>query len=325
MKRREFLFSATAIAAIPKRLMAQSAPKAARIGWLTAQNEASLTPYLVVMRKGFADLGYIEGRNLTIEYRYGNDVTERVPELAAELVKLPVDIIVAQGAAVSEISNLGLPTPVIYVLSADPVSAGLADSLARPRGNMTGLTFMAAELNGKRLQILSDIIPGLRRVAIVANSEHGGVHLERANSEEVGRQLGLTIQYYPTPTRDKLKDAFAAMAADPPQAISVFSDGFAVQNRQSIIDFASSQRAPVIPAWPIFARSGAICSYGPRLSESYRRLASYVDRLLKGARPADLPIEQPTTFETVINQRTAKAFGLAIPQSLLASADEVIE
>jgi putative ABC transport system substrate-binding protein len=313
------------MAAMPRSLAAQGAPKAARIGWLTAQQESSLTPNLAAMRAGFADLGYIEGRNFSIEYRYGNDVVERVPELAAELVKLPVDIIVAQGAAVSEVSKLGLPVPIVYVFSADPVSAGLADSLARPRGNMTGLTFMAAELNGKRLEILRDIIPDLRRVAIVANSEHGGVHLERANSEEVGRRLGLTIRYYPTPTYEKLNGAFAEMATDPPQAISVFSDGFAVQNRQSIIDFATSQRAPVIAAWAIFARSGALCSYGPRLSESYRRLAYYVDRILKGAKPADLPIEQPTKFETVINQRTAKALGLTIPQSLLVSADEVIE
>jgi putative tryptophan/tyrosine transport system substrate-binding protein len=325
MDRRAFLASAMAMAAVPRSLAAQGAPKAARIGWLTAQQESSLTPNLAAMRAGFADLGYIEGRNFSIEYRYGNDVVERVPELAAELVKLPVDIIVAQGAAVSEVSKLGLPVPIVYVFSADPVSAGLADSLARPRGNMTGLTFMAAELNGKRLEILRDIIPDLRRVAIVANSEHGGVHLERANSEEVGRRLGLTIRYYPTPTYEKLNDAFAEMTTDPPQAISVFSDGFAVQNRQSIIDFATSQRAPVIAAWAIFARSGALCSYGPRLSESYRRLAYYVDRILKGAKPADLPIEQPTKFETVVNQRTAKALGLTIPQSLLVSADEVIE
>jgi putative tryptophan/tyrosine transport system substrate-binding protein len=310
MDRRAFLASAMAMAAMPRSLAAQGAPKAARIGWLTAQQESSMTPNLAAMRAGFADLGYIEGRNFSIEYRYGNDVVERVPELAAELVKLPVDIIVAQGAAVSEVSKLGLPVPIVYVFSADPVSAGLADSLARPRGNMTGLTF---------------IIPDLRRVAIVANSEHGGVHLERANSEEVGRRLGLTIRYYPTPTYEKLNGAFAEMATDPPQAISVFSDGFAVQNRQSIIDFATSQRAPVIAAWAIFARSGALCSYGPRLSESYRRLAYYVDRILKGAKPADLPIEQPTKFETVINQRTAKALGLTIPQSLLVSADEVIE
>jgi putative tryptophan/tyrosine transport system substrate-binding protein len=325
MKRRDFLASAIALAAMPGIARAQGAPRGARIGWLSAQTEASLKPYLPAMQAGFAELGYVEGRNLAIQYRFANDVLERVPELAAELVKLPVDIIIAQGSAVSEISKLGLKVPVVFIFSADPVSAGLADSLARPRGNMTGLTFMAAELNGKRLEILRDINPDLRHVAIVANSEHRGVHLERANSEEVGRRLGLTIRYYPTPSHEKLDQAIAAMAAEPPQAISLFSDGFAVQNRQRIIDFATGQRAPVIAAWPIFARSGAICSYGPRLSESYRRLADYVDRILKGANPADLPIEQPTKFETVVNQRTAKTLGLTIPASLLVSADEVID
>jgi putative ABC transport system substrate-binding protein len=330
MKRREFIALmggsavASAIAALPRNLSAEGLAKSVRVGWLTAQREASLTPFLAALRAAFADLGYVEGRNLVIEYRYGDDDLERVPALAAELVRLRVDVILAQGAAVALIPSLRLPVPVVYVFSGDPVSAGFADSLAHPRGNMTGLTFMAAELNGKRLEILKDINPDLRRVAIVANSEHRGVHLERANSEEVGRRLGLAIRYYPTPTSDKLDEAFAAMAAEPPQAISLFSDGFAVQNRQRIIDFATTQRVPVIAAWPIFARSGAICSYGPRLSESYRRLADYVDRILKGAKPADLPIEQPTKFETVVNQRTAKTLGLTIPPSLLVSADEVI-
>jgi putative ABC transport system substrate-binding protein len=277
------------------------------------------------MRDGFADLGYVEGRNLAIEYRYGNDAIERVPELAAELVKLPVDLIVAQGAAVSEISKLGLPVPIVYVFSGDPVSAGFADSLARPRGNMTGLTFMAAEFNGKRLEILRDIVPGLRRVAIVANSEHPGSQIELSYSEDVARKLGLAIQYWPTRSRDELEKAFTAMAADPPQAISLFADGFAVQNRRSIIDWAMSHKIPVVSGWPVFAHSGALCTYGPRLAESYRRLAAYVDRILKGAKPTDLPIEQPTKFQMVINQRTAKALGLSIPPALLITADEVIE
>lgn len=325
MKRRAFLASALAVAALPSNLAAQGAPKAARIGWLTAQQESSLTPYLAAMRAGFSDLGYVEGRNLTIDYRYCDDAVERIPELATELVKLPVDLIVAQGAAVSEVSKLGLPVPIVYVFSGDPVSAGFADSLARPRGNMTGLTFMAAEFNGKRLEILRDVVPDLRRVAIVANSEHPGSQIERAYSEEVGRKLGLIIQYLPTRSRDELTNAFTAMAADPPQAISVFADGFAVQNRQSIIDFAMSHKMPVVSGWPVFARSGALCTYGPRLTESYRRLADYVDRILKGAKPLDLPIEQPTKFEMVLNQRTAKALGLTIPPTLLVSADEVID
>jgi putative ABC transport system substrate-binding protein len=296
-----------------------------RIGWLTAQREASLTPFLAALRTAFVDLGYNEGRNLAIKYRFGDDDIERVPELAAELVHLPVEIILAQGAAVPVIAKLGLPIPVVYVFSGDPVSAGFADSLARPRGNMTGMTFMAAELNGKRLELLREIIPGLRRVAIVANPAHPGEHLERNYTQKYGRQLGLTVDYFATTTRDELDNAFATMVKDPPQAISLFADGFAIQYRQNIIDFGLSQRVPVVSGWPIFAQAGAICTYGPQLTSSYQRMAYYVDRILKGTPPSDLPIEQPTKFELVINLKTAKALGLTVPPTLLARADEVIE
>lgn len=325
MDRRAFLLSAAAAAGLPAFAAAQGSARSLRIGWLTAQQEASLTPNLAALRHGFAELGYVEGRNLVIDYRFGNDQPNRVPELAAELVKSGVELIIAQGAAVSEVAKLSLPIPIVYVLSGDPVSAGLAESLSRPRGNMTGLTLMAAELNGKRLEILRDIVPGLRRVAIIANPEHHGVNLERANSEETGQQLGIEIRYYPTSSLKALDAAFAAIKADPAQAISVFSDGFAVQNRKVIFDFANDQRIPVIAAWSIFARSGAICSYGPLQSEQYRRLAGYVDRIAKGAKPSELPIQQPTKFETIVNLKVAKTLGLAIPPALLASADEVIE
>ena len=325
MKRRIFLASTLAIASLPRGVAAQSAGKVVRVGWLTAQQASSLTPYVEAFRASLADFGYVEGRNLAIEFRYGDDAIERVPELAADLTRVPVDVIVAQGAAVSVISKLGLKVPIVYVFSGDPVSAGFADSLARPRGNMTGLTFMAAELNGKRLELLQEIIPELRRVAIVANPEHPGEHIERNYTEAAGRRLDLTIAHYRTRTRDELTAAFNAMAADPPQAISVFADGFAIQNRQQIVDFGMRHRAPVISGWPVFAKSGAICTYGPRLTESYRRLAYYVDRILKGAKTVDLPIEQPTKFELVVNLRTAKALGLTIPQALLMRADDVIE
>jgi putative ABC transport system substrate-binding protein len=318
-----FLASACAIASSPGSVAAQDTAKVARIGWLTAQRASSLVPYVEAFRAGLAEFGYVGGRNLVIEYRYGDDRIDRVPELATELVQLPVDLVVAQGAAVQVISKLGLTVPVVYAFSGDPVSAGFAESLARPRGNMTGLTFMAAELNGKRLELLRDMIPQLRRVAIVANPEHPGQHLERAYSEEAARRLGLTTAYFPT--RNDLTAALAAIGADPPQAISLFADGFAIQNRQRIIDFAMSRRIPVISGWPVFAYSGALCTYGPRLDESYRRLAYYVDRILKGAKPADLPIEQPTRFELVINLKTARALGLTIAPVILARSDEVIE
>jgi len=326
MNRRDAVLMLFALgAALPRGVGAQSAAKVARIGWLTAQQASSLAPYLGALRGALADLNYVEGRNLVIEFRFGDDAIERVPELAAELQRIPVDLIMAQGAAVSVISKLGLKVPVVYAFSGDPVSAGFADSLARPGGNMTGVTFMAAELNGKRLEMLREIMPKLRRVAIVANPEHPGANVERAYSEEAGRRLGLAIKYFPTRTRDELAGAFAAMTADPPQAISLFADGFAIANRQRIIDFATSHRAPVVSGWPVFAKSGALCTYGPRLTESYRRLAHYVDRILKGARPADLPIERPTQFELVINLKTAKALGLIVPPSLLVRADELIE
>jgi ABC-type uncharacterized transport system substrate-binding protein len=323
MNRRAFLATILATACLPRAFAAEGAAKVYRIGWLTAQQAASLTPYLDAFRSGLADLGYVEGRNLMIEYRYGDDAIERVLELAAELVRIPVDLVVAQGAAAFEIH--GLTVPVVYGISADPVSSGFADSLARPRGNMTGLTFMAVEMNGKRLELLRETIPGLHRVAIIGNPEHPGAHLERAFSEAAGRRLGLEIAYFPTRNGDELAAAFAAIAEDPPQAISVLADGFAIQNRRNVIDFAMSRHVPVISGWPVFAQSGALCTYGPRLTESYRRLAYYVDRILRGAKPAELPIEQPTQFELVVNIKAAKALGVTIPPSIETRADRVIE
>ena len=284
MRRREFIGLVGGAAAWPIAARAQQPAKIARIGWLTAQQASSLAPYVDAFRGSLADLGLVEGRNLVIVFRYGDDVIERVPELAAELAQLPVDVIVAQGAAVPVISKLGLTVPIVYVFSGDPVSAGFADSLARPRDNMTGLTFMAAELNGKRLELLREIMPELRRVAIVANSEHPGEHLERAYSEETGRRLGLTMEYFPTRTSDELTSAFNAMAGKPPQAISLFADGFAIQNRQRIIDFGMSHRAPVVSGWPVFAQSGALLPYGAHLPQGLPGVGPFVVNVPKGAR-----------------------------------------
>lgn len=295
-----------------------------RIGWLTAQGAPSLEPYVRAFREALAELGNVEGRNLQIDFRYGDDVVGRVPSMAAELERIPVQLIVAQGAAAFEASRLGLKVPVVYVYSGDPVAAGLAESLARPRGNMTGLTFMAAEFNGKRLELLREILPRLRRVAILANPEHPGEPREHGNSDEIGRRLGIATPYFPARTLDELSAVLGRIGADGPDAISVFSDGFAVQNRQTIIDFAMRRRIPVISGWPVFAHSGALCSYGPKLSDSYRRLAYYVDRVAKGANPNDLPIEQPTTFEMVLNLKTAAALDLTIPPAVLLRADTLI-
>jgi putative ABC transport system substrate-binding protein len=328
MRRREFLGTlagAGAVWPLVSRAQQAGGTKIARVGWLTAQKADSLTPFIEALRAGFLELGYVEGRNLNLIFRYGDDDINRLPELATQLVQIPVDVIMAQGAAVSVVNRLNLPVPVVFASSGDPVSAGFAQSLARPGRNLTGVTFMAAELNGKRLELMRDFIPDLRHVAIVANPEHPGEHLERDYSETTGRRLGMDVDYYPTRSTGELAAAFAKMAANRPQAISLFADGFAIQNRESIINFGLTLKVPVISGWPVFAESGAICTYGPRLTESYRRMASYVDRILKGEKPSDLPIEQPTQFQLVINLRTAKTLGITVPPSLLARADGVIE
>lgn len=327
MDRRILLASMLSLgtALAPRRGVAQVRADPVRIGWLTAQRETSLTPYLGAMRAGLADAGYVEGRNLHIEYRYGDDAIDAVPRLAAELTNLPVAVLLVQGAAVQVVAKLGLSTPIVYVFSGDPVRAGLAESLAKPRANMTGLTFMAAELNGKRLEILRDIVPGLHRVAVIANPEHPGEDLERSYWEKVGTELGIETDYHATRTNAELQAACASVASNRPQAISVFADGFAIQNRDAIAKFAIEQRLPLISGWSVFAHSGALCTYGPRLTESYRRLAHYVERILKGAKPADLPIERPAVFELVLNQRTARAIGITLSPDLLVLADEVIE
>jgi len=322
MKRRGLLFAAAAVAALPRIAAAQ--PRPARIGWVTAQRPPSLEPFVKAFRDALAGLGFVEGKNLTIDFRYGDDDLGKVRGLADELVRAPVDLIVVQGEAALEIKAMNLPTPVVYAYSADPVLAGLAQSLARPNANMTGLTYMAVELNGKRLELLREMTPGVRRVALLANPAYPGQDNERSSSEATAGRIGLDVRYVPARTSDELAAAFAKMAADKVQAVSVLADSFTVQNRDSIIAFGMKQRIPVVSSWPVFARSGALCTYGPRLSDSYQRLAYYVDRVLRGTKPAELPIEQPTTIETIVNLKTADALGLQISQAVLVRADQVL-
>ena len=324
MRRRELLLAAAAGSILSRRAGAQAPPRSVRIGWLTAQRPASLVPFVQAFRTSLAELGFVEGRNLTIDFRYGDDDASKVPALADELVRLPVDLIVVQGEAVLEIRSTNLPVPVVFAYSADPVVAGLAESLARPNPSMTGLTYMAVELNGKRLELLREMAPAIRRVALLANPVYPGESGERANSLATAGRIGFDVRYVGARNGDELKAAFATMAADKAQAISLLADSFTVQNRAGIMAFASEQRIPVVSSWPVFAEAGALCTHGPRLADSYRRLAYYVDRVLRGTKPADLPIEQPTTIETIVNLKTADALGLKVPQSVLVRADRVI-
>lgn len=325
LSRRSMVGWAATLLAVPQDTEAQVPQRPARIGWITAQQPASLSPYLEALRAGLAEQGYAAGRNITIEYRYGNDDLKAVPSLARELAALPVDLLVSQGAATWEIVKLDLQLPIVYIVSADPVSAGFAESLARPLGNKTGLTLMSFEFAAKRLELLQEMVPNLQKVVVIGNPEHAGSELERAYSEETAHRLDLVIGYLPTPTRTALDTALEAIEREKPQAISLLADGFAIEHRAIIMEAADKLRIPVISGWPAFAQSGALCTYGPRQTESYRRLAYYIARVLNGSRPSDLPIERPTQFELVINLKTARALGLNIPPSVLARADEVID
>jgi putative tryptophan/tyrosine transport system substrate-binding protein len=324
MRRRTFLAVALVSASLSKITTAQGQATSFRVGWIVASSATTSAVFFDAFRAGLADRGYVEGGNLIIEARYGDDVPDRVPALTQELLGIPVDVIVTQGPTTWTIVKTVTTTPVVYVFSADPVEAGFAQSLARPGGNATGLTLMSVELNGKRLELLREILPNLRRTTIIANPDHRGEYLERHDSEEAARRLGITIQYLPVHNIAELEPAFSAVATDS-EGIVVFPDPLTVRNRQRIIDVAATRRIPVISGWSIFAQSGALCTYGPRLSESYRRAAYYVDRILKGMRPADLPIERPTVFELVVNLKAAETLGLTMPAAILVRADEVIE
>jgi putative ABC transport system substrate-binding protein len=325
MMRRAFVGSSLIFVSLPEIVAAQLPTRVFRVGWIVGTSETASAPLLDALRKGLADLGYIEGRNLAIEARYADDVLEQIPALAQELLRIPVDVVVTQGAATWTIVKVVTSIPVVYVFSADPVEAGFAPSLARPAGIATRLTLMLVELNGKRLELLHEILPDLRRTTIIANPDHRGEHLERRDSEESARRLGISIQYRPVHNDAELAAALSAITAGTSEAIVAFPDPLTIRNRQRIIDHGMARHIPVIGGWAIFAQSGALFTYGPRLTESYRRAAYYVDRILKGTKPADLPIERPTVFELVVNLKTARTLGIIVPQTLLLRADEVIQ
>jgi putative tryptophan/tyrosine transport system substrate-binding protein len=325
VRRREFItMLGGAAAAWPFASHAQQ-PRMLRVGWLTTAPAADVNPFVDALRAGLAAQGYTEGRNLTIAARYADGDVGRVPVLAEELARLPVDLIATQGTATRLLMKVSTTIPVVYVFSADPVLAGIADSYAKPGRGMTGISVMSIELNGKRLELLREILPRIGKVAILASPIHPGEELERNNSVEMAQKLGITIQYFPTPSIAELRSAYASMAADPPQAVVVFPDPVTFSNRQRIVDFANTQRIPVVSGWADFAEAGALCTYGPKLAESYRRLAYYIDRIQKGEKAAELPIERPTVFEFVINLKTAKMLEIDVPPALVARADRVIE
>lgn len=297
----------------------------AHIAWISADHGPS-SAFFDSFREGMRNLGYAEGRNLKIDARWGEGSSERVEALTAELIRARPQIIVIQGgSALFSALRARPPMPVVFIYSGDPVEAKVVDSFARPGRNLTGVTLLSLELVGKRMELLKEVLPGLKRVAILANPQHAGEKNELRVSQGAAKALGLTVEYFAVRTSPELEDALGAIAKSRLEAIVVFPDAFTIRHSERIAAFALSSRIPAISGWSQFVERGNFMSYGPNQRAAYRRLATYVDKILKGANAAELPIELPTTVELVINLPVAKRLGIVVPQSVLLRADKVIE
>jgi putative ABC transport system substrate-binding protein len=308
-------------------VQAQQPRKIAKIGYLVPSNAAAHAPNLEAFRQGLRDLGYVEGKTFVLERRYAEGRFERLPELARELVGLKVDVIVANSdVTIAALKRETRTIPIVMSNSTDPVATGLVASLARPGGNVTGLSNISPELSGKRLELLREVVPGLSRVAIIWNPDLRGAMFDYNATEGAARSLRLQLQSVEVLRAEDLDRAFSEITKERAQALILTgSNPVAFGNRGKIASFAQSNRLPSIYSTSPFVDAGGLMSYGPSNLDMFRRAATYVDKILKGAKPADLPVEQPTKFELVINLKTATQIGVTIPPNVLARADRVIK
>jgi putative ABC transport system substrate-binding protein len=327
MDRRTFLTTLTgSLLATPLAAEAQQSTKLYRIGLLIGASEAFVAPYIEIFRQALRDLGYVEGRNITIELRYADGHYDRLRALAADLVRLKVDIVVTEGTPPTRAATQATTTiPIVMTVTGDPVEAGLVTNLARPGGNLTGASFFFLELGAKRLQLLKETVPTLSRVAVVwnpSNAVHGPA-VKRV--ETTAKTLGIeVVQHIRIQAPADVGDALVRISQGR-SGFVVLEDAMINVCSSQIADVAVKHRLPTIFGLPAFAEAGGLMAYGPNRRELWRRAAIFVDKILKGAKPGDLPVEQPTKFELVINLKTAKALGLTIPPALLQRADQVIE
>ena len=285
-------------------------PRPLHVAWVSVERAGSKSPYLEAFRDGMRELGYTEGNNLVIDVWWGEGTETRISQQIDALVHSQPDVIVAQGGlALHPVMVAGVKIPIVFGVSVDPVEAGIAQSFGHPGGNATGMTFFALDLVGKRIQIMKEALPSIKRIALLADPQHPGQHKELAAAQLAADSLGLQVHYFPVHY----------------DAILAFADGFTQSYAGRIAAFSLQQRIPAIDGWSPFARQGNLMIYGPVLEDCYHRLAVYVDKIRKGARPGDLPIELPTKVELVINLKTAKAIGITIPPSLLLRANELIQ
>jgi putative tryptophan/tyrosine transport system substrate-binding protein len=328
MQRRNFITLLGGAAATWPLVGLAQQPKLIRLGYLDPQRPtetvaANLRQQFLL---GLRDLGYVEGRHFKMEERSANGELERLDNLANELARLPVDMFVAGGdATILAAMRASNTIPIVMTLAADPIRSGFIQSLARPGGNVTGMSALASDMASKRLELLKEAVPHARRVAVLWNSDNPSKVAEWKDTQEAAGALGLALRSVEARSRNELEAALAAIGKDLPDGLLTFTEGLTIALRQRIGSFALANRLPMISEIREFAEAGGLATYGASRADLWRRSAAYVDKIARGAKPGDLPVEQATRFELIINLNTAKALGLTIPPSLLATADEVIE
>lgn len=322
MNRRRFLcgLGAAALLVRPRAVVAQA--RRPRVGVLRPTSASN--PYTESFRQGLRELGYVEGQNIHIDYRYSEGHQDRLPALAAELVALKPDVILTDGAGIVAARRVAGTIPIVFGVTGDPVADGVVASLARPGGNITGLSLMAPQVNTKRLELIKDLLPQAARFAVLWNRTRPAHRTELEELRSAAERLSVALMPTSVSTSADFPAALAAAVRDLASGLVVLDDALIFNERKTIADFALANRLPAIYPNRGFAASGGLMSYGPSLADLFRRAAGMVDKILKGAKPADLPVEQPTRFELVINQKTATAFGLTLPPSLLLRADDVL-
>jgi putative ABC transport system substrate-binding protein len=329
MQRREFIVhlsgATAASAAWPLAAGAQTSPKIPRVGFIVGGSRTEASQRVEAFRQGLRELGYVEGQTIALEVRYAEGRAEQLPELVADLVGLKVDVLVAGSSPGALAAKKATETIPIVMVSADPVGLGLVASLARPGGNLTGLSYFVEVIVAKRLQLLTELVPGVARVAVLRNpivEVHATFWRE---TEMAARTFGVALQPLDVRGPEDFEAAFAAATRGNAQALIAFDDAGTLVHRRRLVALAASSRLPAMYFLREFPDEGGLISYGASFVVLFRRAATFVDKILKGAKPADLPVEQPTKFELVINRKTANALGLTVPPTLLAQADEVIE
>ena len=305
---------------------AQQPKKVPRVGFLGGSSAAAYSGFIDAFRKGLRELGYVEGQNIEMEYRYGDGKRDRLPDLSADLIRLKVNVIVVSGSlAIGALKNATKTIPIVMTTVEDPVAQGFVDSLARPGGNITGLTNLAPELSGKRLELVKETLPKIARVAVLWDPEGPGPAVAFKETQAVAPSMGLQLQSLQVRSLNDFEGAFKAATAQRSGALIVLQSFLTNAHRQRIVDLARTHRLPGMYTQREYVEVGGLMSYAPGYTDIYRRAATYVDKILKGTKPADLPVEQPMKFEFVINLKTAKQIGLTIPQSVLFRADKVFK